>query len=163
MSTKQLLLTCPYCGTENSACFPQQEIHVKVQGKQNKGLRQTQKHELEDMCDPDEISSMPYTRDVGKFDPDPDEKAPNDNPKYWSRIGKDFLRFFLFQKIGILRQTNKYLNVRYRVCRCVNANCERLFDVFLNYTIAPNQVPMRFADIWPHLPKSWNIMVFPSS
>lgn len=83
---------------------------------------------------PLETACMPYTRDIGRFD-----------FKGWSRIGKDYLRFLFWERIGIIQVTRKNLNVQYRVQECVG--CEALFDVYVNY----NPDNTSFSKLWPHL------------
>ena len=92
--------------------------------------------------DPFEIECVPYTRDVGRFDPEGEEDWFD--PGKWSRIGKDYLSWLNYEKIGILRITQKNINVQYRVQRC--PECESLFDIYANYTEG-----LPITKIWPHL------------
>lgn len=117
-----IVVTCPYCGNELTLPVPDTR---SVEG-------------LELI----EVECVPYTRDVGRFDP----KNEDDwfNPKGWSRIGKDFLPLLSYEHIGILRTTRKGINVQYRVQGC--PSCKSLFDVYANYT-----PEIKFAALWPHL------------
>lgn len=83
-----------------------------------------------------ELVCVPYTRDIGRFD-----------DGTWSKIGSDFLGKFIAwdEEIGILRvPLGSSIDVWYRVATC--PACERLFDVFANYT-----AHQKMADFWPHL------------
>lgn len=86
-----------------------------------------------------EVMSLPYARDIGRFDPRIDE-----DQGLWSRIGEDFFSDVLgYERIGILRW-KPGLNIFYRVGRC--PSCLHMFDVYVNYT------SNRTLDtIWPHL------------
>lgn len=111
-------VTCPYCG----ACFDTSAP--------------------DDMPLTGDYVCMPYTRDVGQFDP----KSRDEwfSPKGWTRIGKDYLRWLSFERIGILRLSSQPVDVRYRVQAC--KQCEKLFDVYANYTSDRS-----LNQIWPHL------------
>jgi hypothetical protein len=109
---------CPYCGA-----------HFGIPGPIN--LPQT-----------DDYLCMPYTRDVGQFDPKSREEWFS--PKGWSRIGADYLSWLSFERIGILRLTEQPVDVRYRVQVC--QQCEKLFDIYANYTS-----DRKLDQIWPHL------------
>ncbi len=95
-----------------------------------------------------DIACLPYTRDIGRFDPKKGEIHG-----YWSEIGRDFFSEVLgYERIGILRWFPG-IRVFYRVCRC--PSCHHLFDVYANYT------PGRTLDkIWPHLFASSNTRKF---
>lgn len=111
-----LRLGCPYCSSENF------EIDAPVAEKSFP-----------------EVICLPYTRDIGRFDPREGEMHGR-----WSEIGQDFFSEVLgYERIGILRWSHG-IRVFYRVCRCPSCHC--LFDVYANYT------PGRTLDkIWPHL------------
>jgi hypothetical protein len=121
MSTS-VKVTCPYCNTE---FFTEPPL-------------------IDDtwMQEPQEIVCVPYTRDVGQFDP----KSESDwySSKGWSRVGKDYLAWLNFERIGILRIRKVGIKVQYRVQRC--KACGLLFDVYANYT--PGQ---DLPTLWPHL------------
>ncbi len=68
---------CPYCGA-----------HFETPGPVSKPLT-------------DDYICMPYTRDVGQFDPKSREEWFS--PKGWTRIGMDYLPWLSFERIGILR------------------------------------------------------------
>ena len=112
-------LLCPYCGNKFQVNLPKD--YEKL---------------------PQEIACMPYTRDIGRFDPKPDDDIFS--AVLWSRIGKDYLNFINYEKIGILRITQPGVNVQYRVQQC--PGCNNLFDVFANYTD-----DQTFETLWPHL------------
>ncbi len=116
-------LCCPYCGKK-----------FEVEPPSEKEYEQP----------PHQVYCLPYTRDIGKFDPKPEEGVLS--AACWSekRIGKDYLSFINFERFGILRITEKGINIKYRVQRCID--CQSLFDVFANYT--PGKT---FEQIWPHL------------
>lgn len=86
-----------------------------------------------------EIMSLPYARDIGRFDP-----GIGEDQGFWSKIGEDFFRDVIgYERIGIL-QWKPGINVFYRVGRC--PSCLHLFDIYVNYT------SNRTLDtIWPHL------------
>lgn len=90
---------------------------------------------------PKEIFAVPYTRDVGRFDPE--DKSEWFLKEKWTKIGADFFSTFGWEKIGILRVSDQDL-IYYRVQGC--PNCENLFDVYLNYS--PGK---KFSEVWPHL------------
>lgn len=85
-----------------------------------------------------EVVSLPYTRDIGRFDP-----AIGDNAGNWSEIGKDFFKVLDYERIGILRLKPGSI-ILYRVLRC--SCCHYLFDIYANYT--PGKT---LDEIWPHL------------
>ncbi len=122
-------LCCPYCGKKFYVNTP-----VSYE-KKNSPKQYLEPTELPAIC-------LPYTRDVGKFDPTSEDDILSD--RLWSRIGTDYLPFLNFEKFGILRITKEKINVQYRAQKCVS--CGHLFDVFLNYT--ENE---KLEDIWPHL------------
>jgi len=118
-------LCCPYCEKKDWVHSPK-----PPKGSINRYLEPT---ELPVMC-------LPYTRDIGKFDPKPEEDIHS--AESWSRIGKDYLPFISFEKFGILRigridtqeeikaGEKTIIDVQYRVQKC--AQCGNLFDVFAN-------------------------------
>jgi hypothetical protein len=119
----EAIVHCPYCDDEIILPFPE-----------GPGLPQ---------CgSPYEIQCTPYTRDVGRFDPRSEDLWFD--KKGWSRIGKDFLPWLNWEKIGILRINQKGINVQYRVQVC--PSCKSFFDVYLNYTTNKN-----LESLWPHL------------
>jgi hypothetical protein len=89
----------------------------------------------------DDIKCVPYTRDVGRFDPKNDDEVFSKNG--WSRIGKDYLPLLNWESIGILRIASPGLNIQYRVQKC--SNCKNLFDVYANYSEEKLKI------IWSHL------------
>lgn len=114
---KEMQVICPYCGAKFLTSIPNN-------------------HDL-----PFEIECVPYTRDIGRFDPK--NKSEWLNKEGWSRIGKDYLPYLNWEWIGILRTRFPKTNVQYRVQGCLE--CHHLFDVYANYTEKPlNQ-------LWPHL------------
>lgn len=115
---KQIEIDCPYCD---------QLFHVSAP--------------TDNILDTSEIRCLPYSRDVGRFDPSNENSL--DEHTSWSKIGKDFLRILSWENIGILRTHTKEINVYYKVHRC--SNCGYLFDVFLNSS--QDKLHM----IWPHL------------
>lgn len=116
-------LHCPYCGEEFKVESPSEKEYSHL---------------------PKQVYCLPYTRDIGKFDPKPDDDILS--AVCWSdnRIGKDYLSFINFERFGILRITEKGINVKYRVQKCIE--CQNLFDVFANYTSGKT-----LEEIWPHL------------
>jgi hypothetical protein len=122
-------LCCPYCGEKFYVIPP------VTYEKKNSPKQYLEPTELPAIC-------LPYTRDVGKFDPTSDDDILSD--RLWSRIGTDYLPFLNFERFGILRITKEKINVQYRAQKCVS--CRNLFDVFLNYTENES-----LEDIWPHL------------
>jgi hypothetical protein len=118
MADSYFQVVCPYCG----ACFD-------TPGPD--GLPLTQDY----IC-------MPYTRDVGQFDPKSKEEWFSSEG--WTRIGADYLPWLSFERIGILRLSNQPIDVRYRVQAC--KQCEKFFDVYANYTSGRT-----LNQIWPHL------------
>jgi len=111
-----LSVKCPYCLGEEF------EIDAPVAEKSS----------------PD-IICLPYTRDIGRFDPKKGEMHG-----YWSEIGRDFFSEVLgYERIGILRWFPG-IRVFYRVCRC--PSCHHLFDVYANCTPG-----LTLDKIWPHL------------
>ena len=117
-------LICPYCG---------QEMNVEPPT----GKEYEYEPEEGPFC-------LPYTRDIGKFDPKPEFDILSSSCWSDKRIGKDYLSFINFERFGILRIEQKGINVRYRVQKCIK--CENLFDVFVNYTEGKS-----LEEIWPHL------------
>jgi len=89
----------------------------------------------------DDIKCVPYTRDIGRFDPKNDDDIFSISG--WSRIGKDYLPIFNWEKIGILRLNSPGLNIQYRVQKC--SNCKNLFDIYANYSKDKLKI------IWTHL------------
>jgi hypothetical protein len=85
-----------------------------------------------------EVESLPYTRDIGRFDPKEGQTHGE-----WSRVGTDFLAVISFHRIGILRVEDEH-EIYYRVARC--RECQSLFDVFANYT---KESPL--LAIWPQV------------
>lgn len=119
MNTFQVALECPYC----THTF---EIAAQIEPSP-----------------PLEVMAVPYTRDVGRFDPHSEEEQAD--PRRWSRIGKDYLSWLQFERYGILRALpEEHLKIWYRVQSC--PNCHYLFDLYLNYT--PGK---RFQTFWPHV------------
>lgn len=116
-------LYCPYCGEE-----------FKVEPPSEKEYGHP----------PKQVYCLPYTRDIGKFDPKPDDGILSSDCWSDNRIGKDYLSFINFERFGILRVTEKGINVKYRVQKCIE--CQNLFDVFANYTSGKT-----LEQIWPHL------------
>jgi len=115
-ATSQIRCTCPYCGKEQTLKPPL--------GLESKSF-------------PIEIVSVPYTRDVGRFD----------SKKDWSRIGTDFASYLRYDRIiGILRISRPGIDVRYKVAVC--SKCSSLFDIYANYTKGKKAL---LADFWPHL------------
>lgn len=90
----------------------------------------------------DDFKVVQYTRDIGRFDP----KSEEDwfNPNSWTRIGKDFLPYFNWERIGILRIVRPGINIQYKVQGC--PKCKKLFDIYSNYT--PDE---KIESIWKHL------------
>lgn len=85
-----------------------------------------------------EVESLPYVRDIGRFDPEGEQL------RGWSRVGEDFLAKLIgWERIGILRVEDKQ-EIYYQAIRC--QQCQYLFDVFANYTKNRS-----LAAIWPHL------------
>lgn len=142
---KKIDLCCPYCETEfqvETPLPPKKFVggrFLRYFSGNLSSQKNTQKYlepiELPVMC-------LPYTRDIGKFDPGPDDDIYS--AERWSRIGKDYLSFINFERFGILRITQKDIDVQYRVQKC--AKCGDLFDVFANYTKGKT-----LGQIWPHL------------
>lgn len=89
----------------------------------------------------DDIKCVPYTRDIGRFDSKNDDEVFSISG--WSRIGKDYLPIFNWEKIGILRLNSPGLNIQYRVQKC--SNCKNLFDIYANYS------KDKLKNIWTHL------------
>lgn len=87
-----------------------------------------------------EVECLPYTRDIGRFDPKDREHWLDVNG--WSKIGKDFFTLLGFDRIGILRAYSG-MNVWYRVQAC--PTCEAFFDVYANYS------EKTLAEYWPHI------------
>lgn len=91
---------------------------------------------------------MPYTRDIGRYDPDGQDWF---DPDKWSSIGEDFpIRHdrrhpISWERVGILRigRNDGHIAVQYRVQACTG--CERLFDVYANYSKAS------LGKLWPHV------------
>lgn len=110
-------LTCPYCDSKFDVSCPD-----------NLGAT-------------DDIKCVPYTRDIGRFDPKNDDEVFSKTG--WSRIGKDYLPLLNWESIGILRITSPGLNIQYRVQKC--SNCKNLFDVYANYS------EEKLKNIWSHL------------
>lgn len=122
-NSERISLTCPYCGNSVETSKPglEQKPAIRI-------LR--------------EVMSVPYTRDVGRFDPKNEEERTSANK--WSRIGSDYLHQIKFEKFGILRIPDNFtVDVRYRVQYC--DNCCELFDVYLNYS------DHNLSEIWPEL------------
>jgi len=117
MLSNELQVTCPYCNEQ----FP-------VPEPENLGA-------------PFEIECVPYTRDIGRFDPA--SKSEWLSPDGWTRIGKDFFKLLNWEHIGILRIRRRGINIQYRVQHC--QSCEFPFDVYANYT------KTSFKELWPHL------------
>jgi hypothetical protein len=117
-------LCCPYCGKR-----------FDVEPPAEKGYEKPTE---------EPVYCLPYTRDIGKFDPKPEYDIRSSDCWSSKRIGKDYLSFINFERFGILRVDRKGVNVRYRVQKCIE--CENLFDVFVNYT--KNE---RLEKIWDHL------------
>jgi hypothetical protein len=118
MADSYFKVTCPYC-----------DAQFETPGPSDKSLT----------CD---YVCMPYTRDVGQFDPKSKEEWFS--PRGWTRIGSDYLSWLNFERIGILRLSAERIDVRYRVQVC--KQCERFFDVYANYTAGK-----KLEQIWPHL------------
>ena len=116
-------LCCPYCGKKF-------DVEPPLEKEYNQP--------------PMQVYCLPYTRDIGKFDPKPEDRILSADCWSDKRIGKDYLSFINFERFGILRITEKGINVRYRVQKCIE--CHNLFDVFSNYTEGKT-----FEQIWPHL------------
>ncbi|MCX6227035.1 MAG: hypothetical protein NTV01_20190 [Bacteroidia bacterium] len=89
----------------------------------------------------DDIKCVPYTRDIGRFDPKNDDEVFSKTG--WSRIGKDYLPLLNWENIGILRIASPGLNIQYRVQKC--SSCKNLFDVYANYS------EEKLRNIWSHL------------
>jgi len=118
MEKNEISLTCPYCGGEVITHIPESE-----------------------KCYTDVIS-VPYTRDIGRFDPKTEEERTS--AEKWSRIGKDYLPLINYEKYGILHTPyGKRVNLLYRVQYC--NHCYELFDVYLNYSTEPLE------KLWPDL------------
>lgn len=83
---------------------------------------------------PVETVCMPYTRDIGRFD-----------HQGWSRIGKDYLSFMNWERIGILRIDQPGIDIQYRVQEC--SKCGSLYDVYANY----NAGKEKLSELWKHL------------
>lgn len=118
MANSYFQVTCPYCGDQ-----------FEIPGPNDKSLT-------------GDYVCMPYTRDVGQFDPKSREEWFSSSG--WSRIGSDYLTWLNFERIGILRISAERIDVRYRVQVC--EQCERFFDVYANYTTG-----RKLGQIWPHL------------
>lgn len=116
-------LQCPYCGKKFIVEPPSEKEYDHL---------------------PQQVYCLPYTRDIGKFDPKPEDGVLSADCWSSKRIGKDYLSFVNYERFGILRITEKGINVRYRVQKCIS--CQNLFDVFANYTVGKT-----FEQIWPHL------------
>ncbi len=129
--TRLIKLQCPYCAAEVAVGFRL----PKLKGR-SAALA----------WEPRQVECVPYTRDIGKFDPKPGQD-PCD-PDLWSAIGQDFLpelsRFLKWERIGVLRVTHPGIRVLYRGQQCLA--CERLYDVYLNCSERLN-----LADFWPHV------------
>lgn len=103
-------------------------------------------HEKRVLKKPFEIECVPYTRDIGRFDPQEEEAW--DSSQGWSRIGKDYLSLISFEKIGILRIEDPNVDICYRVQVC--KKCHELFDVYANYSVLDGECAS-FRQLWPHL------------
>lgn len=136
-------LCCPYCG-EIFAVQSPPEIEQQTYSIQKifrflfgsfpkKTKHDVDRSEKEYSRMPHQVYCLPYTRDIGKFDPKPEDDILSANCWSDQRIGKDYLSFINFERFGILRIAKQGVNVRYRVQRCVK--CQNLFDVFANYTV----------------------------
>jgi len=119
-----LPVICPYCGSDVPTGIPESY------GK------------------PFEIECVAYTRDIGRFDPEPEED-PLKTKSPWTQIGKDYLSFIFFERIGILRVTQPGIKIQYRVQAC--PQCKYLFDVYANYSKNADQEELSFSKIWPHV------------
>jgi hypothetical protein len=118
MVDSYIKITCPYCGDQFKTPGPSDQSFTG------------------------DYVCMPYTRDVGQFDPKSREEWFSS--RGWSRIGSDYLTWLNFERIGILRLSAERIDVRYRVQVC--KRCERFFDVYTNYTTG-----RKLGQIWPHL------------
>lgn len=95
-----------------------------------------------------EVQSVPYTRDIGRFDPK--TEAEWFDPSKWSQIGQDYLKAFNYDKyVGILRASRPGILVWYRVQAC--PHCHKLFDVYANYTVDEAGNTIFLKDLWPHI------------
>ncbi|ABU56492.1 hypothetical protein Rcas_0360 [Roseiflexus castenholzii DSM 13941] len=112
-----LVITCPYCSKSFLIDPPPSLSGYRVSP---------------------EVVSLPYTRDIGRFDP-----AIGDNAGNWSEVGKDFFKVLDYERIGILRLKPGSI-ILYKVLRCLYCHC--LFDIYANYT--PGKT---LDEIWPHL------------
>lgn len=118
MGKNEIALICPYCGEIVSTQIPENENSYT------------------------DVICVPYTRDIGRFDPKTEEERTS--AKKWSRIGKDYLPLINYEKYGILHAPRgKRVNLLYRVQYCTH--CHDLFDVYLNYSAEPLE------KIWPDL------------
>lgn len=121
MEKNEIILTCPYCGEAVSTHIPESEKKYT------------------------DVICVPYTRDIGRFDPKTEEERTSAGK--WSRIGKDYLPVINYEKYGILHAPRgKRVNLLYRVQYC--NHCHELFDVYLNYSVDPLE------KLWPDL--FWN-------
>lgn len=127
MDKTRLSLCCPYC---------EHTFEIEAPILAEKWLK------LGCLTTPSEVECLPYTRDIGRFDP----KNEQDwlSAKGWSRLGPDFMRLIQYQRIGILRVLDAETVIMYRVQGC--SKCKNLFDVYANYTRE-----RRFVDLWPHV------------
>ena len=98
-------VTCPYCNYKFDVPYPKYGVT-------------------------DDIKTVQYTRDIGRFDPPCEDEWFS--PDSWSRIGTDYLSFFNWERIGVLRIEKPDINIQYKVQGC--PKCKYLFDIYANYT-----------------------------
>lgn len=124
VATATLPLACPYCGHE------WQDRPPVTPGREQAVT---------------DVRCVPYTRDVGRFDPTGGDPAHPHGE--WSRVGQDFFHVLRYdQHIGILNTHHAQgEDVRYRVSTC--PACDHWFDTY----VSTRPDGRGFGEFWPHL------------